>query len=456
MSRIVLVVGTGRCGLASLVTVLAKQSGANVSLENLPLLPWKRAQGDRVIRERFARFRKQREAEVIVDVASFYLPYLEDAILSELDIRIIALKRPCEETVTSFGRFLDGYNIFPTNHWAEKPGVGWSHDLIWTRTFPQYPTAERAEGIRLYWGEYYQRLERLEERFPQNLRIFDMHESLNSESGQRSLLEFAGFATERQVLGIGAKAQRVKPSTGRPPVRRPSNHPLDPARCVVLVPFTGSVYPQCEVGLRELEKRGYCVRRVGGFAAIDQGRNQLATDALIDGFEETMWIDSDIDFNADSVDQLRAHGLPITCGIYAQKRFRALSSHIFPGTPKVTFGRNGGLYEVQYAATGFFLVRREVYMKIQHQLSLPLANERFSGKMIPFFHPMVHPFEDGHWYLAEDFAFSERARQCGFKIVADTTLRLWHIGNYAYGWEEAGMDKERRDSLTLHFPEKHP
>jgi hypothetical protein len=87
---------------------------------------------------------------------------------------------------------------------------------------------------------------------------------------------------------------------------------------------------------------------------------------------------------------------------------------------------------------------------------LPLANERFGSKIIPFFLPMIHPCEDGCWYLAEDFAFSERARQCGYKIVADTSIRLWHIGNYSYGWEEMGMDKERADSFTLHMPEKLP
>ena len=55
-----------------------------------------------------------------------------------------------------------------------------------------------------------------------------------------------------------------------------------------------------------------------------------------------------------------------------------------PGTPKVTFGNHGGLHEMLYAATGFLLVRREVYLKIQHQLALPIANERFGSRMIPF------------------------------------------------------------------------
>ena len=55
----------------------------------------------------------------------------------------------------------------------------------------------------------------------------------------------------------------------------------------------------------------------------------------------------------------------------------------------------------------------------------------------------------GHWYLAEDFAFCHRARQVGLKIMTDTTIRLWRVGTYGYGWEEAGSDPERFD--TFHF-----
>ena len=48
-----------------------------------------------------------------------------------------------------------------------------------------------------------------------------------------------------------------------------------------------------------------------------------------------------------------------------------------------------------------------------------------------------------HWYLPEDYAFCERARQSGFKILADTTIRLWHHGSYGYSWEDAGKNQER-------------
>lgn len=119
----------------------------------------------------------------------------------------------------------------------------------------------------------------------------------------------------------------------------------------------------CEDGLKGLEQRGYVVWRVVGFSAIDQGRNQLATDALAEGFDETMWIDSD--------------------------------GAVFPA-------------DGQPDAGGILV----------------------SGRGLCVF---------------------ERARQCGFNVMADTTVRLWHYGQYGYAWEDAGVDRPRHATFTLNF-----
>src|SRR5262249_9290844 len=156
------------------------------------------------------------------------------------------------------------------------------------------------------------------------------------------------------------------------------------------------------------------------------------------GFEETMWIDADVAFDADDIERLRSHALPIVCGIYPKKGQQALAIHTLPGTPRLTFGKQGGLVEIKYASTGFLLLRREVSETMQTKLGLPVCNTRFPKHMVPYFQPMVHQDEAGPWYLAEDWAFCERARQCGYQIMADTTIRLWHIGTYRYGWEDAG------------------
>ncbi len=109
---------------------------------------------------------------------------------------------------------------------------------------------------------------------------------------------------------------------------------MHPGRCVILVPFATHVAPACERGLIELQRRGYEVWRVGGYAAIDQGRNQMATDALKAGFEETFWIDSDIEFHPDAVERLRSYGLPITSGLYARKGARRWAARRCPARPR--------------------------------------------------------------------------------------------------------------------------
>ena len=83
----------------------------------------------------------------------------------------------------------------------------------------------------------------------------------------------------------------------------------DPASCVVLMPVGSHIEPQTENALRELERRGYPVWRSFGCSAIDFARSRLATQALSEGFAETLWIDADIVFDPDEVDRLRARRL---------------------------------------------------------------------------------------------------------------------------------------------------
>jgi hypothetical protein len=234
------------------------------------------------------------------------------------------------------------------------------------------------------------------------------------------------------------------------------------SKCVVLVPFTHSIDQGCERALEDLEKRGYVVRRVVGFSAIDFGRTVLASNALRDGFDELMWIDSDVRFSADDVERLRSHPLPIVCGIYAKKSRRQFACQFLPEMDKIVFGREGGLFELLYAGFGFVLTRRVLFETIQQKLNLPDVNQRWGPPIVPYFQPMVIPdplLPDGKglWYLSEDYSFCERARQCGFKIMADTTFRLWHVGEYGFSWEDAGRDKERFATYTYHLsPGKSP
>jgi hypothetical protein len=70
--------------------------------------------------------------------------------------------------------------------------------------------------------------------------------------------------------------------------------------------------------------------------------------------------------------------------------------------------------------------------------------------VVPYFQPLIVDDGDGdHAYLGEDYSFCERARRCGYKIFADSTIRLQHIGLYGYSWEDLGGSLQRFPTYHL-------
>lgn len=262
------------------------------------------------------------------------------------------------------------------------------------------------------------------------------------------LAERAGAVAERLGHRLKITQAEARQVPADAPAGAPRIHVADcvarNANCAVLVPTMRYVEPECDDALVELERRGYAVIRLRGCSSIDHARSQLATLALERGFDETLWVDADICFDPQDVDRLRAHKLPIVAGIYARKspcgRFAMAP---MPGTVEITMGEAGGLTEVLYAGTGFLLVQSGVYETIQRRFNLPLCDGTKSHRSIPFFMPMLEQWGGQMSHLGEDYAFSRRARLCGYKIMADTSIALWHIGPYRYGYEDAGNAVER-------------
>jgi hypothetical protein len=221
-------------------------------------------------------------------------------------------------------------------------------------------------------------------------------------------------------------------------------------RCVVIVPYLTHVEPACERRLRELEGAGYEVRRQRSHAGIDLVRSTLATTALAEGFDELLWIDSDMEFSLDAVDRLRARDLAFVAGVYAKRGGNDFAVHRFPETTELKLGDDGGLYDVRYVGCGFVCVRREVYADVARTFALPTCTA-FAPPVVPYYLPMVISDPDGNRYLGEDYAFCERARRAGHRIVIDTTIRLGHIGAYTYQWEDAVQTVPRALTVTLRF-----
>lgn len=209
------------------------------------------------------------------------------------------------------------------------------------------------------------------------------------------------------------------------------------SKLIVLVPVASHIEPACDESLRQLENSGVKVYRKYGFSAIDQGRCVMAQQAIDNGYEHILWIDSDISFYVPDVYKILNYNLPFVTAAYSVKGWPVLTTKFSDHFDEVIFGENGGLYQAEYAATGFMYTHVSVYEKIAKNFNLKPVNI-WGGqyKVHPWFLPMII----GDNYVGEDFSFCKRATDSGIDIYCDTTIRLSHIGKYEYSFDFLNKD----------------
>jgi hypothetical protein len=225
-------------------------------------------------------------------------------------------------------------------------------------------------------------------------------------------------------------------------ITSPAEIPLDwnPSRHVAHVPVGRFVELDCDHCLRGLERLGVRVDRSKGSSAIDIARNIRATDAVRDGFDSLIFIDSDILFDpADAVRLLRSPEAVIA-GAYAAKKLGngQLNVAFDEGVTSVRFGPWAERpYPVRRVGAGFLRIKCDALRYMAKELELPYCET--AGRWAwPFFLPMVIVENGRPRYLGEDYAFCYRCRQVGIVPKVDTSFRVYHLGDYAYGLEEAG------------------
>lgn len=189
--RLVIGLGTGRCGTVSLSLLLNAQRSARVCHEGKldgkhHLIPWR--DGEEVLSAWIKRLaRESNGASIYGDVGMYFLPYAEHLIREYPHIRFVCMKRDKESTVDSYMVKTRG-----RNHWMVHDGSVWDLDPVWDPMFPKYSSDNKKEALEKYWDDYYQEAHRLSDLMPSSFGIFDM-DSLNSEDGRREVLEFVGF-----------------------------------------------------------------------------------------------------------------------------------------------------------------------------------------------------------------------------------------------------------------------
>jgi len=168
------------------------------------------------------------------------------------------------------------------------------------------------------------------------------------------------------------------------------------------------------------------LRKVGDVACgfqigslVYDARNGLGQRAIAGDFDYVLWFDSDMVFDPDTMERMyktmKDNDLDILTGLYF-RRVAPYSPVLFKtlqyGENRATWSDftelpDNGLIEVAGCGFGCIMMSVDVLMSVQ-------------AKFGTMFQPMQG--------LGEDLAFCWRARECGYKIMCDTSLVVGHVG----------------------------
>lgn len=145
---------------------------------------------------------------------------------------------------------------------------------------------------------------------------------------------------------------------------------------------------------------------------IYEARNKLAKQAIKMGADWTMWFDSDMIFQPDTMIKLLEHNAPIVSGAYFR---RSPPYHLVAFDECDTKNRKWTDLKlptetVKCGGVGFgcVLVKTDVLFDV-------------AAKFQTWFEPM-----NG---FGEDLSFCWRARECGYDILLDPSITCGHIGH---------------------------
>ena len=174
---------------------------------------------------------------------------------------------------------------------------------------------------------------------------------------------------------------------------------------------------------------------VCGCSVVSRARNLLVKDFLESDCTELMFIDADINFEAQDVLRLLAwlsenEKMGIAAGVPAarkmDKTYIATLDH--DDGDNVTMNPMG-LVRAKHVATAFMMIKREVLEKmVEVHPEWNYWDTRSQRTLSCVFDFKLEP----EGYKGEDFLFCDRTRELGYEVWIDPTIKLGHMGVHEF------------------------
>ena len=195
MGTVIIGCGAGRTGTTSLAHFLNRQQGAHVTHEKWSYsFHWGKPKGRlEIIQKDIRRKGLAIGGDVAIQWGSC-LPHVLQA-----DARVVVMKRDIKPWLLSWK-----HKAGRRNNWQPPDEGGTPGRSKWYVGFPKFAgCSSREDALEKYWHHYYDHLvPQAEEQFPGLVEVFYV-EALNSEAGQRKILDFCEVPRGAQIVVPG-------------------------------------------------------------------------------------------------------------------------------------------------------------------------------------------------------------------------------------------------------------
>ena len=170
-----------------------------------------------------------------------------------------------------------------------------------------------------------------------------------------------------------------------------------------------------------------------GCSVVSRARNLLVQDFLESDATELFFVDADINFQPEDVFRLMAWvsepNIGIAAGIpCARKSEKTYIVTLDDDNDQVVMNHMG-LVRAKRVATAFMMIKRKVIEDlIERNPQWKYHDSRSERDLSAVFDFMVKD----NTYVGEDYLFCDRAREIGYEVWVDPTIKLGHMGVQEY------------------------
>ena len=158
---------------------------------------------------------------------------------------------------------------------------------------------------------------------------------------------------------------------------------------------------------------------------VYDSRNLLSLYAIENGFDNVLWLDSDMLFPPNTLTKLEAYNMDMVTGLYV-KRHEPVEPVLYEKIEEPERGSDGKL-----------IANISAYHDYPRDSFFPVAGCGFgcvltSTKLLKHVWDEYGPAFTPYPWASEDISFCHRVNELGYQIYCDSSVSCGHIGQFIY------------------------